>query len=521
MSAEKYPNVFQPIRLGPVEVPNRFYFSPHGIPLHLGLIPTDDCVAYYVERVAGGCGAAFHSLQAYPAQDHLASPYTEASIPAFAAVADGVHKAGGKMFGQLHYYWGAVSYWQPMSPPRPSFGPSSKQHFESARTTHEMSVGEIERHIDSYRQSADHLRQAGYDGIEVHSAHGMMLEQFISPYFNQRTDEYGGSLENRMRFIVGALEAAREGAGPDMAVGLRFNCDEMLPNGMTGDDSREILSILVDRGLIDFVDLDVAVEPNQFPLGMPPYLLAPNLYESFVAEMRGAVGDVPILSVIGRMTSMAEADRIIASGVADMIGAARGLIAEPELVKQAREGREDESRQCIACNWCLSGGMVWGSWGCMINPATAKERHWGVAKLEPAPERQKVVVVGGGPGGLEAARVAALRGHDVVLFERRSILGGQLELWSRLPGRDVFATTPSWYQRQLDRLGVDVRLSAEASADTVLAERPDAVILATGSHYAADGESGFIGVPIPGWITSSSTRPRTSSNGVSGPPATS
>jgi 2,4-dienoyl-CoA reductase-like NADH-dependent reductase (Old Yellow Enzyme family) len=497
MNPDKYPHVFRPIQLGPVEISNRFYFSPHGIPMHANTLPTEDAVAYYVERAAGGCGLTLQSLQAYPASGHLASAFEESSIPAFAAMADGVHQHGSKIFGQLHYYWGAIGTWQPLSPPVPTFGPSANQHFESFRTTHELSVKEIHRHVDSYRQSASHLREAGYDGIEVHSAHGMMLEQFLSPYFNRRTDQYGGTLENRMRFLLEVLEATREGAGPGLAVGMRFNCDEMLPEGLTSDDCREILQKVVALGLVDFVDLDVAVEPNQFPLGMPPYMLAPNLYESFVATMREAAGSVPILSVIGRMTSVAEAERIIASGVADMVGAARGLIAEPELVNQAREGREDESRECIACNWCMSGRTV-GAFGCTINPASAKERHWGVSTFEPAEDRSRVVVVGGGPGGLEAARVSALRGHDVVLLERRQELGGQMELWSRLPGREVFATAPRWYERQLARLGVNVRRGVEATTEMIMAERPDAVIVATGARYAARGESGFMATPIPG-----------------------
>lgn len=497
MNDERYPHVFRSISLGPVKIDNRFYFSPHGVPLHLNRIPTDDAVAYYTERAAGGCGLTMHSLQAFPASGHLASPFWESSIPAFAAMADGVHEHGAKMFGQLHYFWGATGSWQPLSPPVPTFAPSAKQHFEAPRTTRELSVKEIKRHIDSYRQSARNLRQAGYDGIEVHSSHGVMIEQFLSPYFNQRRDEYGGTPENRMRFLAEVLEAVQEGAGPELAVGLRLNCDELLPGGLTADDCREILSQVVAGGLIDFVDLDIAVEPNQLPLGMPMYLMEPGLYESFVATMREAAGSVPILSVIGRLTSIAEAERVIASGVADMVGAARGLIAEPELVKHAREGREAESRQCIACNWCISA-RVFGGFGCMINPASARERHWGVNSLEPAPERRRVVIVGGGPGGLEAARVSALRGHDVVLLERRDELGGQMELWSRLPGRDVFKTTPQWYERELVRLGVEVRKGMHATADMVLGQHPDAVVVATGSRYVADGESGFIAGAIPG-----------------------
>ena len=494
--SESYPHVFNPIKLGPVEIPNRFYFSPHGVPLSVGVHPTSDAVAYFAERAAGGCGLIFHSVLAHGYAPRIASPYAKETVPAFAAIAEAVHAHGTKLFGQLWYHWGVPAAWQPLSAPRPSVGPSARQHFDKYEVTHAMGAEEIERQIDSYRVSASHLREAGYDGIEVHSTHGSMNEQFLSPYFNKRTDEYGGSLENRMRFLVGALRAAREGAGADMAVGIRFNCDEMLPGGLTQDDTREVLGLLVADGLIDFADLDITVEPNQAPIACPPYFVAPHLYESFVSSVRGATGSVPVLSVISRVTSVADAERLIADGVADMVGAARGLIAEPELVKNAREGREHESRTCIACNWCVE--WEWSRGTCTINPASGKERRWGVGTFTPAPEPTRVVVVGGGPGGLEAARVAAKRGHDVVLFERRDEVGGQMAMWAKLPGRDVFATTPAWWKERLDDLGVDLRLGVAATADLVLAEKPGAVIVATGARYAADGESGYLATQIPG-----------------------
>jgi pyruvate/2-oxoglutarate dehydrogenase complex dihydrolipoamide dehydrogenase (E3) component len=181
----------------------------------------------------------------------------------------------------------------------------------------------------------------------------------------------------------------------------------------------------------------------------------------------------------------------------DLVGAARGLMAEPHLVKHALEGREEDSRTCTHCNICRRRGR--GMWGCAINPATGRERHWGVDHFAPAATRSRVVVAGGGPGGLEAARVAALKGHEVVVLERSDRIGGQLNRWAKLPGRDIFATTPEWYGSQLAKLGVDVRLGATATVDSILAERPDAVIVATGSHYIRTGENALLAWPVPGW----------------------
>ena len=237
-------------------------------------------------------------------RDNLRRIHRE-NIAAFRVFADAIHDAGGKIFGQTFYWWGGYGQWQPLSPPAPSLGPSTRQFGYSDRTvsTHAMSKDEISAMHAAIRQSASNLREAGFDGIMLHASHAGLIEQFLSPYFNQRTDEYGGSLENRMRFLVESLQAAREGAGRDMAVGMRFNCDEMLPGGYGTDTAREVVKEICERGLVDYVDLDVGVEPQQFHHGMPTVFTEPQLYRPFVEAVRGAAGNVPVLSVLGRVTS--------------------------------------------------------------------------------------------------------------------------------------------------------------------------------------------------------------------------
>ncbi len=497
----KYPHIFSPIRLGPVEIPNRFYFAPHGVGLTVGSRPSFDFPYYSAERVkGGGCGLVVNSLTVHDRGTAFqATPYREESVPAFTAMAEAVHDAGGKIFGEIWYHWMVTGWWQPLSPPAPSLTPSTVQYQYAGlyMSTHEMSKDEIRALVKAHRQSTAHLRQAGYDGVMIHASHSAIAETFTSPYFNDRTDEYGGSLENRLRFLVECLEAAREGAGDAMAVGMRFNCDELISGGYDTSGAREILESICGSGLIDFVDLDVALEPQELHLGMPPVLVEPHVYKPYVEAVRGATKDVPVLSVLGRMTSVADAEAIVASGLCDMVGAARALIAEPQLVKHAYEGHEERSRTCIACNWCLEA-LSRGSAGCSINPASYRERLWGVDTITPATRRSKVIVVGGGPGGLEAARVGALRGHDVTLLEARETLGGALALWASLPGRDWYFKAVEWWQRDLDRLGVDIRLRTEATGETVLAEHPDAVIVATGALYSRGGRSGFLSRDIPG-----------------------
>ena len=494
----KYPNIFSPIKLGPVELENRFYFAPHGVALNIDNEPSSDFAYYSAERVIGGCSLVIQSLNVFGKVESFGSPYPEKNVSSFRAMAEKVHGEGGKICGQLWFFWEATGQWQHLSPPRPGLSPSTLQLPSSYAATHGLRRAEVGMIVDAYRQSAANLRRAGYDAVEVHVSHGTLLEQFLSPYFNQRTDEYGGSLENRLRLVFECIEAVREATAGELAVGIRYNCDEMLQGGYGQDEAAEMLSILCKSGLVDFADLDVAVEPIQYWLGMPNYFVEKQPYRKYVAAMRDAVGDVSVLSVIGRLTSVAEAEEIIAADVCDMVGSARALIAEPHLVRNAREGREERSRTCIHCNWCMSS-FFFNAFGCSINPSSSHERHWTERDLEESTAtRSKVVVLGGGPGGLEAARVAAKKGHGVVLFESRSELGGGLRVWASLPGREWLGKAVEWWTSELGHLGVDVRLGTEATVETVLAEKPDAVIVATGARYSAEGRSGFLNQPIPG-----------------------
>lgn len=517
MTMAKYQHVFSPIRLGPVEIPNRFYFAPHGIALTVGSKPSADYVAYNAARAKGGCGLIINALTAHHrAADFQPSAYPRDNIPSLRAMADAAHDAGAKIFGQLWYWWGVAGQWQPLSPAAPALGPSPTpyEYLGHSRSTHEMAESDIRAMLDAFRVSTTNLREAGYDGIMVHAAHGGLIEQFLSPYFNHRTDQYGGTLENRMRVLVSTLEATREAAGDSMAVGMRFNCDELTDGGFDTKGSREILARVCPTGLLDFIDLDVAVEPQQFYLGMPSVLLDRHTYQPYVEAVRSAAGDVPVLSVLGRLTSIADGDAAIASGVCDMVGAARALIAEPNLMKNAREGNETRSRTCIACNWCVGGAAAHRAQACTINPVSYRERVWSDHHLEAAPRQSKVIVVGSGPAGLEAARVSALRGHDVTLVEARDRLGGALALWADLPGRDWFFKGIQWWERELGEAGVTIDLGHAITADEVLAAHPDAVVVATGALYSRSGASSFRNAEIPGWDRDFVYRPEDVLTGV-------
>jgi 2,4-dienoyl-CoA reductase-like NADH-dependent reductase (Old Yellow Enzyme family)/thioredoxin reductase len=516
----KYPRVFSPIQIGPVQLKNRIYSAPHAVPLNLGGMPSDDFVHYNAARARGGCGLVVLSLVAHNRVRSLwPNIGVKEFVGAFKAVTSAVHDGGAKIFGEPWHFWGFGGQWHPWGTSAPALGPSVNQFsfHHQGWATREMSRDDIRGVIDTFRHATANLLDAGFDGVMMHAAHGALLEQFLSPYFNRRTDEYGGSLENRMRLLVESLTAVREVAAGKMAVGMRLNCDELLDGGYHTKDAYQVLKRIADMGLIDYVDLDVAVEPNQFWLGMPTVFSEVHPYKPFIEAVRGAAGQAKVLGVLGRLTSIAEGEAALAAGLCDVVGAARAFIAEPDLVKNAFEGKEEQSRTCIACNWCLHGMLTDGAMSCAINPTSYRERYWGPDSLVRAKRARKVVVVGGGPAGLEAARVAAERGHDVTLIEARDHLGGGLALWAGLPGREFYAKSVAWWERELARLGVRVRLGVDATERSVLTDAPDAVIVATGARYSREGHSSFRDQPIPGHAESYVSTPEDVLLGVSKP----
>jgi 2,4-dienoyl-CoA reductase-like NADH-dependent reductase (Old Yellow Enzyme family)/thioredoxin reductase len=500
----RYPNVFRPLQLGPVTVPNRIYMAPHGIPLEVkskgGDVPAEPArnrAGYFGERAAGGTGLIFHSTQVLTSQSNFSeSPVHESAVPAYRKVAEAVQQHGAKIMGEIWYVNWMPKTWERLGPEAPGMAPSAipNLYFPSVRRA--MTLGEIDNMVEAYISSTKHLRQAGYDGIELHVSHGSIIEYFLSPYFNKRTDSYGGSMHNRARLMVRVLEAIRKELGKDQALGIRINADELLPGGMDETDTKKVLHYLRGLNLVDFFDVDVSVEPEQVHL-MTTGMFDPILHNAERAARVGeAAGGLPVLMTPGRLTSIAEAEKLIAAGKTDMVGATRGLIAEPEMVNKARDGREHERRICVAVNACVDSLSV--GWGCAINAAAGREHRWGKTATGPVPHPKNVIVVGGGPAGLEAARMAATRGNRVTLFERGDQLGGGVALWGKLPGRESMRTLPNYFEVQMKLLGVELRRNSEASAEQVLALAPDVVVLATGSHYSREGISGRAPWPIRG-----------------------
>ncbi|MBI3978573.1 MAG: NAD-binding protein [Chloroflexi bacterium] len=507
-TGQPYPHVFQPLTIGRVEVRNRLYWTPHTVtyalpdPARPGHLVTSERHAfYYAERSRGGIGLIIQeATDVHPTSQTMGHPSADAehTIPSYKQIADAVHAHGARLFIQLwHGGHHGDPRWEPLGPWAPRLSASTTQAVEGYFFPREMTRDDIRDVIDGFARSTRNVKAAGYDGVEIHAAHSYLPEQFLSPFFNKRTDEYGGSLEGRLRFTLELIEAMRDAAGPDMALGLRMVCDELLPGGLTQDDYREIFRRLDETGKVDFLDLDIGTY-HTFPL-MIPTMFVPKLPgEEYIANVRSAIRRAAVLGCPGQLSDPADAERLIAEGKMDMVGAARAFMCEPELAKNAQAGRHDLNRPCIACNACL-GDHGGGGISCAYNPATGREKHWGVTTFAAVSQPRRVVVVGGGPAGLEAARVAAKRGQQVTLYHRGATLGGSLNLMAELPGREIMSRMSKWFAAQLELLGVTVHVGTEATPEVIEREQPDAVVVATGSHFDRTGETGFIAWPIPGW----------------------
>jgi NADPH-dependent 2,4-dienoyl-CoA reductase/sulfur reductase-like enzyme len=371
-------------------------------------------------------------------------------------------------------------------------------HMEAPQPIEKEQIREV---VEHFARSARHAAEGGFDGIEVHAAHGYLIHEFLSPKHNHRSDEYGGSLENRMRFAIEVLTAVRRAVGDSVAVGVRLVGDEEARNGsgLTPEDCGEIAAALASARLVDFVDVSIGTSG----IGMVRPMYVPHLVgvraTGVVREaVAAAAGDVPVFAV-HRILSPDEAEGILERGDADAVTLVRALIADPEWPAKAQAGRADEIRKCTGCNQGCYGNLTQGyPVTCVTNPAVGREAQLGAGTLVPAAVARRVVVVGGGPAGLEAAWVAAARGHDVVLLERAQEAGGRIRLAQCLPGRAELADFADWRAAECARRGVDIRLGVDADASTVLALDPDAVIVATGGRATTDASAKSHPFPLAG-----------------------
>lgn len=485
MVPEQLAHVLSPIDVGPITLKNRIISSAHLTHFAKDHLPSDQHVYYYREKARGGIGLIIMEASAvHPTSAQFPTvvfAFDERVIPWYQRIAKAVHDEGAPVLAQL-WHCGHHASWNTTR--QPVLAPSDVPCLYYRETPKVMEHEDIHTVVEAFRQSARNVRDGGLDGVEINGAHSYLLAQFMSPATNRREDEYGGSLENRLRFALEVVAATRDGLGDDRVLGIRLSADELIPVGYSLNEGVEIAKRLVAGGQLDYLNISVGVYPTLFMV-MPPMAIPPG-YQVHAAErvrqaLRQEGSDVPV-STVGRIKDVRMADQIVESGQADLVCMTRATIADPFLPQKASLGQLDEIRPCIACNQgCVGNAGRERPITCTVNPAAGYEETRGDGTLTPAERRKKVVVIGGGPGGMEAARVAALRGHEVVLFEQRPELGGQVNIHARAPMRGEFREATDYLARQVTRLGVDVRLNTEASEADVLDLDADAVIVATGS----------------------------------------
>lgn len=477
--------LFAPIKIGPLELKNRIVMPAMGTGYgnEMGYA-TDRLRAYIQERARGGAALIIVECTCVDSQGgrrfwrHLCVD-SDRYIPALYELAETIHQYGAKAALQLHHAGrladpavnGGI---QPVSAsPVPGHSGISRREIMAR----ELGVMEIKELVEKFAAGVRRAKQAGFDAVEFHGAHGFLIAQFLSPYSNHRTDEYGGDLQGRMRFALEIIRRSKEEGGQDFPLIFRISADEYLPGGLTLAESREICRELVKAGVdalhVSAGDGDESpwIKSGIMPEASPPGCLIP-----FAGEIKKAV-QVPVIAV-GRINDPRLAEKILQEGKADLVAMARALLADPHLPRKALKGRHEEIRKCIACTRCPTFVLRGGGVRCTVNAALGRENE---ERLVPLTKRKKVLIAGGGPAGLEAARCAALRGHSVLLFEKEKLLGGQVRLASRAPYKGEMMNIVHYLAHQLTKLGVEVVLGEEVSIPVIQNVSPEVLILATGA----------------------------------------
>ncbi len=480
MTTLKYPRLFEPGVIGGILVKNRIVLAPcttnYAGPT--GEV-TDRLISYYSERARGGAGLMIieNTQVKYPEGKNVSCQLrldNDKYIPGYRELADALHLYGARVFQQIHHAGRQVHNTEGVQPVAPSAIPDGFLQIP----VRELQPAEIWDLVERFSETALRVKKAGMDGVEFHGAHGYLIGQFMSPHTNQRIDEWGGTFERRMKFLTEIVGRTRQKVGPNFTLCLRFSADEFVPGGLTLEDGKRIAQLAESLG-IDVLDVSAGIYESM------PTLLEPMRFNEgwrvYLAEAIRKVVKVPVITV-GQIKTPSFAEKVLADGKADFVALGRPLISDPQWPNKARLGKDEEIRKCISCNTGCIGGHVFNDlyMRCTVNPEVGRERLEGWLQLKPASAKKKIMIAGGGPAGMEAARVAALRGHEVTVYEKEKDLGGQLRVAALAPGRDKLNYILEYELPQLKALGVKVETGREVDESLIQAVKPDVLIVATG-----------------------------------------
>jgi 2,4-dienoyl-CoA reductase-like NADH-dependent reductase (Old Yellow Enzyme family)/thioredoxin reductase len=485
--SDQFPALFKPLQLRHKTLRNRIVFGSHTANMSDKGLPGERHRGYYEERARGGAAmivvepVPVHRTAVLTRGNFLHS--TDEIIPYFRKITDAVHGHGAVICHQLYHVGQHGDFDNSYEP---NWSPSGLPSFHDSDGSHAMTEAEIEEIIESFVQAARRARDAGFDGIELFAAYNAIIDQFWLPFNNRRDDKWGGSFENRMRFSRLIMERIRKMAGDDFIIGLAVNMDPSSPVSQTIEQLQEIIAWHDARQLMDYVTCGTGSYFNSTGI-------IPNV---FYADKLGAPHAEALKQVVKHARVQCEAhvrtpenaNYVVASGQADMVSIVRGQIADPHLANKAKEGRPEDIRPCLSCNQMCWGRRYRDYWiSCLINPSAGREFEWGGDRFTPAAKPKHVLVIGGGVAGLEAARVAAERGHRVTLAEASDRLGGQFRLAGLTPRRHQIIDFLDWYERQLSKLQVKVMLNSPLDEEEAKAIGADEVIVATGSSPDGKG----------------------------------
>ena len=405
-------------------------------------------------------------------------------IPHFRRVTDECHAHGTTMIHQIYHVGGhgdQDNSWEPY------WSPSGMPSMHDPWGSHAMSEGEIEELIEAFTSAAMRDQQAGFDGVEIFAGYNCLVDQFWSPITNKRTDRWGGSLENRVRFAAEVLSRIRAKAGEDFIIGLTVSGAEPVPGGLSIEDKQEFLSHLDQQGLMDYISCGTGSYLHDMSKIVPSFQFGMKLGAEDAAAYKSVLKHA-LVTAESRIKTPQNGEEVLASGAADMVSIVRGQIADPYWVSKARADRAEDIRPCISCNQICIGRRFRDYWSsCLVNPSVARETEWNGDVPSPTDSPREILIVGGGPTGLETARVAAERGHRVRLVERSGVLGGQFRLAAGQPERGEIGQLLTWYQSQLEKLQVSIEFRRELTKEDVLESGVDAVVVCTGSKPSRAG----------------------------------
>ena len=476
-----FPRLFSPVDLRGKTLRNRIVFGAHTANMAENGLPGERHIGYYAERAIGGAGM----IVVEPVPVHAAAVLTrgnfrhsdDAVIPHFRKVTDAIKGNGAIAIQQLYHVGQHADQDNAF---HAGWSPSGMPSYHDSDGSHAMREREIEETIEGFVQAARRCHEAGFDGVEVWAAYHGILDQFWTPWSNRRDDKWGGSLENRTRFSRTIIERIRKICGQDFIIGLSVSDEPDVPVALQREALAEIVELHDSSGDIDYVTCGVGSYFDFWKL-MPTFLYPEKMGSGLSSVLKGVVKHA-LVTAEAHIRTPENAESVLSEGHADMVSIVRGQIADPHLANKAKEGRPEDVRGCLSCNQMCWGRRSRDYWiSCVVNPSAGREFEWGGDLFRQAKTAKSVLVVGGGVAGLEAARAAAQCGHRVTLAEAGAQLGGAFRLAGLQPRRAQILDLINWYERQLMKLQVEVRLNTYLSAEEIAAFSADEVIMATGS----------------------------------------